>query len=98
MKEPEYTEGPKALENFEKMATAVFQAPKQEGRKARKKSSKQASERKPKNPDEELGTHSQSLIFSLGRVGRCARPPIDELELTRPDNVLSQLLQLVQRH
>jgi len=52
MKQPEYTEGPKALENFEKMATAVFQAPKP-GRKTRKKSSKAASERKPKNHDKD---------------------------------------------
>jgi hypothetical protein len=27
MKEPEYTEGPKAVENFERMATAAFNAP-----------------------------------------------------------------------
>jgi hypothetical protein len=53
MKEPEYTEGPKALENFEKMATAIFQAPKPEGRKTRKKSSKKASERKPKLSDKD---------------------------------------------
>ncbi len=53
MKEPEYIEGPKALENFEKMATAVFQAPKPEGRKTRKKSSKKASERKPKLSDKD---------------------------------------------
>ena len=53
MKQPEYTEGPKALENFEKMATAVFKAPKTEGRKTRKKSSKTASERKPKNRDKD---------------------------------------------
>ncbi|HLZ40441.1 MAG TPA: hypothetical protein VKQ11_05745 [Candidatus Sulfotelmatobacter sp.] len=53
MKQPEYTEGPKALENFKKMATAVFQAPKPEGRKMREKSSKKASERKPKNSDKD---------------------------------------------
>jgi len=53
MKQPEYTEGPKARENFEKMATAVFQAPKPEGRKTRKKSSKAASERKPKSHDKD---------------------------------------------
>ncbi len=51
MKEPEYTEGPQALENFEKMATAIFQKPKPCGRK--KKSSKKASERKPKNADKD---------------------------------------------
>jgi len=52
MKEPEYTEGPKALENFEKMATAIFQSPKPRGRKT-EKSSKKASERKPKSPDKD---------------------------------------------
>jgi hypothetical protein len=30
MKTPEYTEGPKAVENFESMATAVFKVPKAE--------------------------------------------------------------------
>jgi hypothetical protein len=51
MKRAEYIEGPKAMENFERMATAVFKAPKARGRKARKKSSKTASERKLKSPD-----------------------------------------------
>lgn len=46
MKQPEYTEGPKAMENFAKMAVAIFQKPKAGGRKTRKKSSKNASERK----------------------------------------------------
>jgi len=50
MKQPEYTEGPQALENFEKMATAIFQSPKPGGRKNGKKSSKKASEGKPKKP------------------------------------------------
>jgi hypothetical protein len=53
MKVPEYTEGPKALENFEKMAVAIFQKPKAGGRKTRKKSSKKASERKPENHDKD---------------------------------------------
>jgi hypothetical protein len=53
MKAIEYTEGTKALENFEKMATAIFQVPKAGGRKIRKKSSKKASERKPKNDDKD---------------------------------------------
>lgn len=51
MKQPEHTEGPKAQENFERMATAIFKAPTAGGRKGRKKSSKTASERKPKNSD-----------------------------------------------
>ena len=53
MKEPEYTEGPKALENFKKVATAIFQAPKPEGRKTTKKSSKKASESKPDDSDKD---------------------------------------------
>jgi len=53
MKTPEYTEGPKAMENFERMATAIFQAPKAGVRKTRKKSSKKASERKAKNSDKD---------------------------------------------
>ena len=52
MKELEYTEGPQATENFEKMATAIFQTPKPGGRKT-KKSSKKASERKPKSADKD---------------------------------------------
>jgi len=51
MKQPEYIEGPKAMENFERMAIAIFKAPKAGGRKTRKKSSKTASERKLKSPD-----------------------------------------------
>jgi hypothetical protein len=51
MKQPEYTEGPKAIENFELMAAAIFKAPKSGGRKTRKKSSKTISEGKPKNYD-----------------------------------------------
>jgi hypothetical protein len=44
MKQPEYTDGPNALENY-------GDTPKPEGRKTRKKSSKVASERKPKTQD-----------------------------------------------
>jgi hypothetical protein len=53
MKQPEYTEGPKALENFEKMATDIFQSPKAGGGKMRKKSTKKAGERKSKNDDQD---------------------------------------------
>jgi hypothetical protein len=53
MKQPEYTEGPKAVENFERMATAIFKAPKAGGRTNGKKSSKKASERKPKSADKD---------------------------------------------
>jgi hypothetical protein len=46
MKEPEYIEGPKALENFERFATAILQAnPK------KKKTKKSTSIRKPKKAD-----------------------------------------------
>jgi len=48
MKQTEYTEGPKALENFERMATAVFKAPKAKVVKAERK---KPSSRKPKNAD-----------------------------------------------
>jgi hypothetical protein len=51
MKQAEYTEGPEAMENFEKMAIVIFQKPKAGGRKTRKKSSKTTVERKPKNSD-----------------------------------------------
>jgi hypothetical protein len=48
MKQTEYTEGPEALENFEKLATAILQAP-----VAKKKRPKKAAlESKPK-PDKD---------------------------------------------
>jgi hypothetical protein len=47
MKQPEYTEGPKALENFKSLATAILQAP---GKK-KKQVKKPASQRKPKKSD-----------------------------------------------
>ncbi len=53
MKEVKYTEGPKALENFERMATALFKVPKAGGRKTGKKSSKSDSSRKPKPSDKD---------------------------------------------
>lgn len=53
MKQPEYTEGPKAMENFERMATALFKVSKPGGRKNGKKSSKTASVRKTKNSDKD---------------------------------------------
>lgn len=40
MKQPEYIEGPKALENFESGMTALFKVPKSAIGKARKKSRK----------------------------------------------------------
>ena len=50
---PEYREGPKALKDFEQLATALFQVPKTGGRKMPKKSSKNASGRKSKLSDKD---------------------------------------------
>jgi hypothetical protein len=50
---PEYREGPKALKDFERIATALFQVPKAGGRKKPEKSSKNASVRKSKNSDKD---------------------------------------------
>ena len=50
MKQPEYTEGPKALENFERLATAILQAPL---KKKKKQANKPASLRKPKKSDKD---------------------------------------------
>jgi hypothetical protein len=47
---PIYTEGPKALENFERLATAILQAP---AKKQKKRASKPASVRKPKKSDKD---------------------------------------------
>jgi len=49
MKQPEYTEGPEALQNFKNLATAILQAP----RKKQKKQAKPASSRKPKKSDKD---------------------------------------------
>ena len=53
MKQREYVEGPEAVKNFERLATAIFKVPKTRGRDTAKKSSKKASERKPKNDDKD---------------------------------------------
>jgi len=42
MKQPEYTEGPKALENFKEFATAILQAPAKKKKKQVKKPASQA--------------------------------------------------------
>ena len=49
MKQPEYTEGPKALENFKGLATAILQAPSRK----KKQPKKTASRRKPKKSDKD---------------------------------------------
>ena len=51
MKEPEYTEGPKALENFERGMIALFKVPKTAIGKARKKGRKLTTKPKRKRPD-----------------------------------------------
>jgi hypothetical protein len=45
MKQREYTEGPEALENFKRLATAILQAP---AKKKKRQTKKPASVRKPK--------------------------------------------------
>lgn len=50
MKEPEYTEGPEALDNFKRLATAILQAP---AKKQKKRTKKSASVGKPKKPDKD---------------------------------------------
>ena len=51
MKEPEYREGPEALKNFERFASAILQAPKPKGKT--KKQAKAATTRKSKNADKD---------------------------------------------
>ena len=48
MKTQEYTEGPVALENFKRLATAILQAP---AKKKQRQTKKSASVRKPKKSD-----------------------------------------------
>ena len=53
MKEREYTEGPKALENFEEGMKAIFKVPKVTQEKRKKKATPSPSLRKPKNADKD---------------------------------------------
>jgi hypothetical protein len=48
MKQPEYTEGTQALENFKSLATAILQAP---AKKKKRQTKKSASVKKPKKSD-----------------------------------------------
>jgi hypothetical protein len=48
MKQPEYVEGPEALANFERFATAILQA---NPKKKKKQAEKPASGGEPKRPD-----------------------------------------------
>jgi hypothetical protein len=48
MKQPEYTEGTQALENFKSLATAILQAP---AKKKKRQAKKSASQGKPKKSD-----------------------------------------------
>jgi len=45
VKQPEYTEGPQALENFRSLATAILQAP---AKKQKRQIKRSASRKKPK--------------------------------------------------
>jgi len=47
MKQPEYTEGPEALENFKKLAIAILQTPAKKKKKQSKKTASQETEQKP---------------------------------------------------
>jgi hypothetical protein len=51
MKQPEYVEGPKARENFERGMIALFKVPKLAIGKARKKGRKLTTKRKSKQAD-----------------------------------------------
>jgi hypothetical protein len=53
MKEPEYTEGPKARENFERGMIALFKVPKPAVGTARKKGRKLTTKRKSKKHDKD---------------------------------------------
>ena len=53
MKQPEYIEGPKALENFERGMIALFKVPKTAIGKGRKKGRKMATSRKTKRSDKD---------------------------------------------
>ena len=50
MKQPEYTEGPEALEKFEQLATVILQSPVQ---KKKKQAKKPASSEKPQKSDKD---------------------------------------------
>ena len=50
MKPPEYTEGPEALANFDRFASAILQA---NPKKKKKQAKKPASGRKPKKSDKD---------------------------------------------
>jgi hypothetical protein len=49
-KEPEYREGPEALESFKNLATAILQAP---AKKKKRQTRKSASQGKPKKSDKD---------------------------------------------
>jgi hypothetical protein len=53
MKQPEYIEGPEALENFERGMTALFKVPKPVTKKGKQKDKPNASQRKPKSSDKD---------------------------------------------
>jgi hypothetical protein len=50
MKRPEYREGPEALGNFKRLATAILQAP---AKKKKRQTKKSASQKKPQKSDKD---------------------------------------------
>jgi hypothetical protein len=53
MKSPEYTEGPEALENFERGMKALFRVPKTATKRGKQKDKPNASPRKRKSSDKD---------------------------------------------
>ena len=53
MKQPEYTEGPEALENFERGMIAIFKVPKTATKKGKQKDKPNASPREPESSDKD---------------------------------------------
>jgi len=53
MKEREYTEGPKAQENFERLATAVLRSPVSKPKRKKQQDKPTASPKEPKSSDKD---------------------------------------------
>jgi hypothetical protein len=77
MKPPECTEGSKALENFESMATAIFKAPKTGGRKTRKSLAKRLAktsrQKLPIKAETERVSFEDSLPKELASFCKCKK-------------------------
>ena len=68
MKEPEYTEGPKAAENFEEAMKTIFKAPKPV-KKGKKKDTRSTSLRKQKRECVEFVASEKATHIVLRRQG-----------------------------